>query len=51
MKLPYVVLITITFLFCLAVLNKPVEILDLFATLTSNLISGYLGYIVKQLEE
>lgn len=51
MKLIWVVMLTITFLFALAVLNKPPEIIELFSTLTGNLISGYLGYLVRQLEE
>ena len=50
MNISYIVLFTITLLFALAFLDKNIEVIKILAVLTSNLCSGYLGYLMKSLK-
>lgn len=51
MRISWIVFFAITFLFTLALLDKDVEIIKILAVLVSNLCSGYLGYLIKSLED
>lgn len=51
MKLSYIVFFSIVLLFTLAFFDKPIEIIKELTIVTTNLISGYLGYLIRQLED
>lgn len=51
MNISYIVFFTIGLLFALAFLDKDLETIKILAVLTSNLCSGYLGYLMKSLKE
>lgn len=50
MKISWIVFFSIALLFTLAFLDKNIEVIKIYAVLTSNLCSGYLGYLIKSLE-
>lgn len=51
MRISWIVFFTISLLFTLAFLDKSPDIIKELTALTSNLISGYLGYLMGSLEK
>ncbi len=51
MRISWIVFFSIGCLFSLAYLDKDIELIKVYTILTSNLISGYLGYLIKTLDD